>query len=338
EKLVVPYGENISLKLSLTSVPLNSISTIVWNFGDGQTKVRNSAVSSQLSESHFYNGPGIFHPTVSVYGPACLFYSQQLTVEVKKPFDCYEAYLNGSLKNFKCDMDKDGMPDICDEDIDGDGRNNILGLILFENQDCSINFGGDTRSQTNAENKFNVDFYALRDYYSHGSCLMDNCPLKTNPNQIDSNLNGVGDVCDDGFFSITGGFGSGDGQGSSNSGGNVNNTDFCLDGNNCFQDADGDGILDSDDACPTVPENYNGVEDLDGCPEIGLQDACGVSQASCPAGQTCISVVNCNQCPCQYADFVGSLIPGDTVRAGLRDFPGQVWYRYSPIRQVPLNP
>jgi OmpA-OmpF porin, OOP family len=32
-------------------------------------------------------------------------------------------------------------------------------------------------------------------------------------------------------------------------------------------DRDGDGIPDSRDKCPDVPENYNGIEDEDGCPE-----------------------------------------------------------------------
>lgn len=33
-------------------------------------------------------------------------------------------------------------------------------------------------------------------------------------------------------------------------------------------DTDGDGIPDEDDACPEIPENINGKEDKDGCPEI----------------------------------------------------------------------
>ena len=37
-----------------------------------------------------------------------------------------------------CDMDGDGIPDICDDDIDGDGVKNLIGLVLFDNPDCSI--------------------------------------------------------------------------------------------------------------------------------------------------------------------------------------------------------
>jgi OmpA-OmpF porin, OOP family len=47
-------------------------------------------------------------------------------------------------------------------------------------------------------------------------------------------------------------------------------------------DSDGDGIPDHLDACPNEPENFNGFEDDDGCPEtdldgdglVGSQDAC----------------------------------------------------------------
>jgi OmpA-OmpF porin, OOP family len=41
-------------------------------------------------------------------------------------------------------------------------------------------------------------------------------------------------------------------------------------------DRDGDGIADSLDQCPTVRENYNGFEDLDGCPDDPDTDKDGV--------------------------------------------------------------
>ena len=34
-------------------------------------------------------------------------------------------------------------------------------------------------------------------------------------------------------------------------------------------DTDGDGIPDVDDACPTLPEDYDGFQDSDGCPDGG---------------------------------------------------------------------
>jgi hypothetical protein len=36
------------------------------------------------------------------------------------------------------------------------------------------------------------------------------------------------------------------------------------------RDTDGDGISDSKDACPTIPETINGIDDADGCPEYDV--------------------------------------------------------------------
>jgi outer membrane protein OmpA-like peptidoglycan-associated protein len=49
-------------------------------------------------------------------------------------------------------------------------------------------------------------------------------------------------------------------------------------------DRDGDGILDPDDRCPDQPENFNGVEDTDGCPEDPDSDGDGLADSRdlCP--------------------------------------------------------
>lgn len=44
-------------------------------------------------------------------------------------------------------------------------------------------------------------------------------------------------------------------------------------------DKDGDGILDNVDKCPTDPENYNGYEDDDGCPDDPDTDGDGVADS-----------------------------------------------------------
>ncbi len=41
-------------------------------------------------------------------------------------------------------------------------------------------------------------------------------------------------------------------------------------------DKDKDGIRDAFDACQNIPENYNTIQDGDGCPEIG-------SELNCPS-------------------------------------------------------
>lgn len=66
--------------------------------------------------------------------------------------------------------------------------------------------------------------------------------------------------------------------------GMVNDVDKCPDApedRDGFQDEDGcpepdndgDGILDVNDKCPNEPENMNGFEDTDGCPETNLNRA-----------------------------------------------------------------
>ncbi|HEX4422403.1 MAG TPA: OmpA family protein [Kofleriaceae bacterium] len=69
-----------------------------------------------------------------------------------------------------------------------------------------------------------------------------------------------------------------------------------------FQDEDGcpdpdndhDGIPDVDDKCPDIPENFNGVEDADGCPEGGTNDRDGDGIPD-----------NIDKCPDEPEDFDG---------------------------------
>ncbi|MCB9550180.1 MAG: OmpA family protein [Myxococcales bacterium] len=60
----------------------------------------------------------------------------------------------------------------------------------------------------------------------------------------------------------------------------------------CQADGDGDGIPDAVDACPEVPEDLDGYEDTDGCPEDQDTDGDGIPDSR-------------DQCPKEPEDFDG---------------------------------
>ena len=75
-----------------------------------------------------------------------------------------------------------------------------------------------------------------------------------------------------------------------------------------IQDFDGDGIFDNVDSCPSQPENYNGYQDTDGCPDtppispdhiISIEEGSGI--------QGCEEF---NEC---FFPFLIEIIPGDAV-------------------------
>lgn len=152
--------------------------------------------------------------------------------------------INRDSRVWHCDLDKDRIPDVCDDDIDWDWFKNQLWLVRYEKDDCSYDSVNTTPTTTGWK--------------------LDNCPFVYNISQ-----------------------------------------DWCP-----FEDgdADGDGIKDSVDSCPTVPENINGIEDTDGCPD-------GIVTYTFP--DTLLRPWACNSCPCQYATNDSTLMPWDVIKAFL---------------------
>lgn len=141
------------------------------------------------------------------------------------------------------------------QDIDGDG--------VLENDACPNN-PGPASNQGCPISDVDVDGIPDND---------DNCPSTPNPNQADSDLDGVGDACDDTLGTDIDNDGINDDIDNCPSTSNPDQTDIDGDGigDACDSliDSDSDGISDSDDNCPSI--NNPGQADLD---EDGIGDAC----------------------------------------------------------------
>lgn len=191
----------------------------------------------------------------------------------------------------QADMDGDGIGDVCDDDRDGDG-------VLNTADNCP-----DTPNTDQAD----LDGDRLGDVCDDdrdGDGILnnvDNCPDTHNPDQADLDGDGIGDACDDdrdgdGVLNNvdncvdvpnpdqrdTDGDGVGDRCSDDRDGDGIKDrVDNCPDtpntdqrdtdgdgiGDVCDDDMDGDRILNDVDKCPLDPEDYDGVEDEDGCPD-----------------------------------------------------------------------
>ena len=157
----------------------------------------------------------------------------------------------------QADLDNDLLGDACDDDIDGDGVNNSLDVFPNDSSEAA-----DSDDDTVGDNN-------------------DNCPADTNTDQLDTDSDGAGDVCDN----------TPNGDDDSDTVDNL--TDNCptdantnqLDtdddgaGDTCDSDLDGDGIDNSIDVFPYDPN------------EISDSDSDNIGDNS----DNCITSANTNQ-------------------------------------------
>ncbi len=274
-KLVMNTGEPVNYRFVLNGLNWPDISRIIVDMWDGQSLTFDNSITNGYE--YTYIKPGIYRIRARVEDTdGQRFYPAAHVTVLGVPLCLQKPPVAGA-----CDMDGDTIPDMCDEDIDGDGKKNMLGLILRQPPQCRYR-----PSDLN-----NSIILTMIDRISRGDTL-DNCSLTVNPDQADINGNFIGDICE----------------------GLIIPDD----------DRDGDGITDSKDACPDTPENMNGVEDEDGCPEfIDIPDT--------PAG---VIAGQCNVCPCPYVDAAADLVQWDKVRAVLLGEDGKTRISTSPIEII----
>jgi len=205
---------------------------------------------------YIYNKKWNYNLISNVYVNQCISLETQASIWIKWNDICLDARLNWTLSKFKCNMDKDNIPDICDDDIDNDGYKNLIWIIKYENPDCSIwpsNANWNWKNNSLIPNVNNVDIELLEKHI--WNCSLDNAFPIYNPDQMDLNMNGIGDVFEDQIWWMLG------------------NIDPLFENNN---DIDWDWISDNLDLCPEIPENYNLFQDWDGCPEIWISQSCDI--------------------------------------------------------------
>jgi hypothetical protein len=216
---------------------------------------------------------------------------------------CLAAISEGTLWSFKCDMDKDEIPDVCDDDIDWDGYKNIIWIIKYENQNCSIW----PWSGNNSWN--NIDIEILKKHI--WICYLDNAFYIINPDQLDINMNGIWDVFENQIKIIWAGV-----------------SYFYVN----IKDGNLDGIPDYIDAC-TGNNNWGN--------NSGENNNWG--NGVLPGGWNNIPNIppiiqsECFQCPCNFSDIMNDLSKKDAVRASLWDKLWNVLYRVSESKSLDLN-
>ncbi len=297
DKLLKTTADEFVFGLDLGDRSAESFRSCDWNFAPNQRRFS----TNQKDVFRFrYPVPGSYPVITHCVTKNDIWFTAGLTVAVDQADGCGDAV---------CDFDKDTIPDLCDDDIDGDGLKNRLILLTEDPKDCKLN-------HDLIEKPVKDDYFSTIRWWEK----FDNCPFLPNPSQGDTNKNGYGNECDSWTWSDSGWWtGSGGWSWWTWWGG------WTWDGDWPDQDDDGDGIDNWNDSCPGTPESANGSSDADGCPEAPEDEENDNNNGD----NWLVRIDTCTQCPCPEADYASSLWKWDRVRALLLDPAWKIIYRYS---------
>ena len=220
------YNQNENLAFWLSMFPKTPVISLFTSYQAGKKDYTVDPNFDKWVLDFSYATAGDKILTNSVEVNKCVALLNQWTVHINSVDVCMAAVKGNKLWNYKCDKDGDKIPDICDDDIDGDGKKNLIWIITRENKDCSI-------TATN----INVEILSKQFWV----CSLDNCPFDANEDQADMNNNWVWDVCESTMSNLL-----------KNSIADVSEWGWIL---TLDVDSDQDGIPDNKDGCPTVPWN-----------------------------------------------------------------------------------
>lgn len=253
-----------------------------------------------------------------------VYLSERIQVIVNDPCLVVGEYL--------CDMDSDGISDICDSDIDGDEIENPLWILIDENDDCAITVDV-------------INEQILRE--SQGRSWVDVCPFVFDPEQIDATNDWIWNECEslmewkEMCYDTLDNDGDGDidcddddcsslpictttqtEEWSNDLSDQDNNTWWTSwDANT---DADNDGIPDEEDGCPWVSGGSWW------CPELPDSESTGTESWTQIINPPCVT------CPCPTIDRRAQLWQWDQVRALLYDESWTILYTHS--QPYPIAP
>jgi len=142
DKLLAWVWDEIGLNMDRSYINTENIIKIVLNFWDwNSVTIDPNLLKYQVY--HKYSKKWLYNPYIILNTNDCREYISQITISISDYSTCIVDYLDGTINTkYKCDMDKDNIPDICDDDIDGDGVTNPLWIVQFENPDCSLMLDG----------------------------------------------------------------------------------------------------------------------------------------------------------------------------------------------------